>query len=258
MRLSAAVVAVVAVVLPAVAAAQSRAKPTIDNGTVDRYVVRGLNQMHDPAVEETAGKVTVTGVDPEGGWAKLGLRKGDVIVAINGKTVDNVATVLSQGLMTEYQDITYIDVLRKGKPVLLRRVVIGAVVPPTLEPDVPADATDPIAALVIPDAPHTWAVDIEAILADPSRFKNPGRAMPATKDGKPIGLRVYAIRPDSILARLGLANGDTITHIDGGVVSSVEKARELAAHVKDTSGALEVRIIRRGKPLVHWYRRIRR
>jgi general secretion pathway protein C len=41
------------------------------------------------------------------------------------------------------------------------------------------------------------------------------RVVPAVKNGKPDGFKLYAIRPSSVYSKLGLTNGDTIQSING-------------------------------------------
>ena len=73
------------------------------------------------------------------------------------------------------------------------------------------------------------------------------RVVPAMKDGKPQGFKLYAVRPGSFYARLGLANGDTITAINGFDLTSAEKGLEVYTKLRNAT-ALELDLIRRGKP----------
>ena len=47
------------------------------------------------------------------------------------------------------------------------------------------------------------------------------------KNGKPDGLKLYAIRPSSVFARLNFANGDTVHAINGHELTSADKALEV-------------------------------
>ena len=44
------------------------------------------------------------------------------------------------------------------------------------------------------------------------------RLVPAVRNGKPEGLKMYAIKAGGRLAKAGFKNGDTLTHIDGTFV----------------------------------------
>lgn len=69
--------------------------------------------------------------------------------------------------------------------------------------------------------------EVEVLLADPASLARLVRLVPAQKDGQTIGFKLYAIRPNTLLARLGLKNGDTIRSIAGIELDSVEKAMTL-------------------------------
>jgi type II secretory pathway component PulC len=50
------------------------------------------------------------------------------------------------------------------------------------------------------------------------------RIVPALRDGAPIGVKFYAIRPDSPLALIGLENGDTLIAVNDVPASSPDVA----------------------------------
>jgi hypothetical protein len=89
---------------------------------------------------------------------------------------------------------------------------------------------------------------LDKVLANPMAVAKGARVVPAVKDGKPDGFKLYAIRPSSIWARLGLANGDTLHAINGFDLTSADKALEVYTKVRDAT-ALQVDVIRRGKAL---------
>ena len=74
------------------------------------------------------------------------------------------------------------------------------------------------------------------------------RVTPSIKNGKPNGIKLYAIRPSSIYSKLGLSNGDTIHSINGFELDSLDKGLEVYQKVKDATG-LQVSVTRRGKPV---------
>jgi general secretion pathway protein C len=90
---------------------------------------------------------------------------------------------------------------------------------------------------------------IDKLLANPLAVSKGARVTPSIKNGKPNGIKLYAIRPSSIYAKLGLANGDTIHSINGFELDSLDKGLEVYQKVKDASG-LQVSATRRGKPVV--------
>lgn len=93
---------------------------------------------------------------------------------------------------------------------------------------------------------------IDVLLANPMAISKGARVVPAVKDGKPDGFKLYAIRPSSIFAKLGLANGDTLRAINGLELTSADKALEVYTKLRE-SKTLTVSLTRRGKPLTLTY-----
>ena len=65
------------------------------------------------------------------------------------------------------------------------------------------------------------------------------------KDGKVVGVRMFGIRPDTLLGTLGLQNGDRLESINGFNMASPEKALEAYARLR-TADHLTVQVNRRG------------
>ena len=78
------------------------------------------------------------------------------------------------------------------------------------------------------------------------------RFVPRFHCGGMTGIRVYAVRPASLLARLGLRNGDTLQRINGVELSSPDQALRLysALHV---ARHITLELERNGRPLVLTY-----
>jgi general secretion pathway protein C len=74
------------------------------------------------------------------------------------------------------------------------------------------------------------------------------RVVPEQKDGKMLGLRLFGIRPGSVLGSLGLRNGDRLESINGFEIASPEKALQAYAQLRSASH-LHVLLTRVGKPL---------
>jgi general secretion pathway protein C len=89
---------------------------------------------------------------------------------------------------------------------------------------------------------------VDAILLNPMAAAKSTRVVPAMKNGKPEGLKLYAIRPSSIFARLGFANGDTVLTINKHRIDSADKALEAYTQLREAK-RLEVELIRRGTPV---------
>jgi general secretion pathway protein C len=91
---------------------------------------------------------------------------------------------------------------------------------------------------------------LEKVLSDTNSIARSARVVPSVspKDGRPNGFKLYAIRPNSVYATIGLRNGDTISAINGQELNSPEKAFELYAKLR-TASSLQISIIRRGQPM---------
>jgi general secretion pathway protein C len=89
---------------------------------------------------------------------------------------------------------------------------------------------------------------IDAVRANPMGFAKGARVVPALKDGKAAGFKVYVIRPSSLYARIGLQNGDTLQTVNGLELTSADKALEAYATLRDAK-TIALGIERRGKPL---------
>ena len=101
----------------------------------------------------------------------------------------------------------------------------------------------------------TYEIDkalVDKVIANPMAFTKGARVVPAMKNGKPEGIKLYAIRPTSPYAKLGLTNGDTLQSINGFELNSVEKGLEIYGKLREAT-SLEVEVLRRGKPVTLKY-----
>ncbi len=88
---------------------------------------------------------------------------------------------------------------------------------------------------------------IGRILED-ARWARGIRIVPSVKHGKTDGLRVFAIRDNSLWSRVGLQNGDTVHRINDMVMGDPESALEVYAKVRKAP-TLKIEMTRKGKPL---------
>jgi hypothetical protein len=80
------------------------------------------------------------------------------------------------------------------------------------------------------------------------------RVVPSMSNGRPNGFKLYAIRPSSIYAALGLRNGDTVHAVDGHELSGMDKALEVYSAIQpklksSKPATIVVSIRRRGQPV---------
>jgi S1-C subfamily serine protease len=136
----------------------------------------------------------------------------------------------------------------------------GPVVRPTLPAAASPFADDAAAQAALAqgvraiDDTH-WAIDrklIDELLADPMAVGRSARVVPAIQNGAVDGVKLYAIRPDSLFQRLGFQNGDTLRAVNGLSLSSPDQALDAYAKLRSAS-TLEVELTRRGQDLVQYY-----
>lgn len=92
---------------------------------------------------------------------------------------------------------------------------------------------------------------VNKIIANPAAIRG-ARIVPSIKNGKPNGFKLYAIRPSSAFAKIGLQNGDTIHSINGFDLTSPDKALEVYTKVREAN-SLSVSITRRGRSITMDY-----
>ena len=127
---------------------------------------------------------------------------------------------------------------------------------PTTNPDsTPApsddDAVKAIAAIKKLDATHYEIprATIDLVLANPMAISKGARIVPAMKNGKPDGIKLYAIRPDSLWAKIGFANGDTAIAVNGMPLTDAEQGLAIYQKLRDAK-QLDINLVRAGSPLV--------
>lgn len=154
---------------------------------------------------------------------------------------------------------------------LAPRVEVGALrSTPEIEDEVEDDAMgapwlEPVAGTITREdldrhvrwiAPQAWELDrelVDRMIASTATLHPSVRVIPHEERGRVVGVRLFGVRRDSVLGRLGVQNGDTLLEVNGVSMASPEGALGLYARVHSTD-ALFVRLSRRGEELVHVYR----
>ena len=95
---------------------------------------------------------------------------------------------------------------------------------------------------------HVDHAVIDNILEHQADLMKSARIVPEQKDGKVLGIRLFGIRPDTLLGTLGIQNGDRLESINGFNMGSPEKALEAYARLR-TATSLNVKVSRKGAPL---------
>ena len=138
-----------------------------------------------------------------------------------------------------------------------RLVLLGATIAPPTPPPVATndgnkDEIEQLADQDIKKIDDThYEIDkalIGKVIANPMAIAKSARVVTAMKNGKADGFKLYAIRPDSPLAKLGLQSGDTLEGVNGFELNSVNQALEIYTKLQDST-SLQVTIQRRGKDM---------
>ncbi len=90
--------------------------------------------------------------------------------------------------------------------------------------------------------------DLRTVMTYPDTLAGQARMVPAFREGKPEGFKLFSIRPDSFAARLGLQNGDVLKRINGSPLETPERAMEAYASLREARH-IELELERGGAPV---------
>ena len=94
---------------------------------------------------------------------------------------------------------------------------------------------------------------IESALENIDQLMDQARIRPHIEDGKPSGISITGIKPNTIFRKMRLRNGDIITGVNGDPIETVEDAMKVFGDL--TSAAeVQVEIKRRGRKRVLNYK----
>jgi len=94
--------------------------------------------------------------------------------------------------------------------------------------------------------------ELEAALSHLDQLANDVHIVPAYRDGQPGGFKVFAIRPGSLFARIGIVDGDVVRRINGFEMSTPANALEAYTRLKDTN-RIDVDLERNGSSIRRSY-----
>ncbi len=86
---------------------------------------------------------------------------------------------------------------------------------------------------------------VDKILENQADLMRQARIVPEQENGKVVGIRLFGVRPETLLGVLGMENGDRLQTINGFDMASPEKALEAYARLR-TADHLTVQVNRRG------------
>lgn len=176
-------------------------------------------------MDRPAGSVVASIVE-KGPAAEAGLRRSDVIVAVDGMSVDDPEAFGYRFATRPIGGVTSLTVLRGGKRIVLPVKLIAA---PETRPRDPVALTSrsPLAGLTVANL-------------------SPALAEELSIDAGTEGVVVSAIEEDSTAARVGFQKGDIILALNG---ERMANSREVEAALRDRRRAWEVTISRKGQTI---------
>lgn len=89
---------------------------------------------------------------------------------------------------------------------------------------------------------------VDDILRQPDQLMPDSGVVPESENGKVKGIRVFGIRPNTLLGQLGLESGDRVETVGGVKVTSPDKAIEGYDKMRGAS-SLKIRVTRHGQPV---------
>lgn len=145
-----------------------------------------------------------------------------------------------------------------GAGLAISEIARGAHVPVAAEAE---EGKEPCACESASHAPSTCAETLvystvlrstfqEWTEADGVDLYQSARFVPLVNDGEIVGVKVFAVRPMSALASLGIRNGDAIYAIEGTVLSSLDQAVAVYDEIMSREvSSIRLEMARKGCPM---------
>jgi general secretion pathway protein C len=89
---------------------------------------------------------------------------------------------------------------------------------------------------------------VDRVLQNQAEIMRSARIVPHEENGQVVGVKLYGIRRNSLLGKLGLQNGDLLRTINGYAMASPDSALEAYSKLR-TANDLSVAVVRRGKDM---------
>jgi general secretion pathway protein C len=110
----------------------------------------------------------------------------------------------------------------------------------------------------LPVSPHPGQLtlksdQIENALENLDQLMEQARIRPHIEDGKPSGISITGIKPNTVFRKMRLRNGDIITGVNGTAIESVEDAMRVFGDLSSTP-EVQLEIKRRGRKRVLNYK----
>jgi serine protease Do len=194
--------------------AQNVMKQLIEHGSVTRGYIGARVQEVTPEIAQSFGLKQVHGVllgdvDPDGPAAKAGLQRGDIIMTMNGKQVEDARNLRLNISQTPPGTVANFTVWRNGKEIPIT-VTLGTLPAQEAQAEAPGEQQQGSAALE--------GLQVQNLTPDIAQQLN----LPAGVKG----VVVSAAAPGSIAAESGLQRGDVIQEVNRKPVSNVQQFQQ--------------------------------
>ncbi|MBK6696246.1 MAG: general secretion pathway protein GspC [Myxococcales bacterium] len=104
---------------------------------------------------------------------------------------------------------------------------------------------------IVKVGPTEYNIDrgvVDKILENQADLMRQARIVPEQENGKTVGIRMFGVRPDTLLGVIGMENGDRLQSINGFEIANPEKALEAYARLR-TAERLTIVLNRRGQQM---------
>ncbi|HEX7838641.1 MAG TPA: hypothetical protein VF469_14295 [Kofleriaceae bacterium] len=204
---------------------------------------------HVAGVATRNGKPTGVLIEREWPWLFV---PGDIVRTVDKTRITTPAELLAafDAAKNKAPAKLVFEIERHDRPITIELAIEDELVPPPQAPssddEVPAEVAGAIKQL---DATH---YEVNRAVVEAVTTTKGARVVPSLTNGQADGFKLYAIRPSSIFARLGLHNGDTIKKVNHRALAAADQALEIYARER-AAKLFVVEIVRRGLPLTLSY-----
>ena len=179
------------------------------------------------------------------------------------RVLNEVLAELELVAVTEDRVTVFVDTrggagerLARGQPDLIVSPLPPPAAPesePAPEPKPgPTGELDQYVTRIADDEYEIARAGLDLVLADEVAFLRGARIVPSQRRGTLRGFKLYAIRPSSFFAAMGLQNGDAVVAINKAELTSIDKTIEALAALRGAT-QITLAIERRGQALLIKY-----
>jgi general secretion pathway protein C len=196
---------------------------------------------------------------PESSFAAITNTAGKVLLYRTGGTVDGRSVEVIGSSVVYLRNasgaLCSIAMFRKPEELAAASAAAPATPPPLPEPFAEMEPVGGIPAAEL-EAGITKVSEtefrlqrglVDRILTNQAELMRQARVVPHEEGGRVVGVKLYGIRRNSLLGRLGLQNGDVLRTINGFDMTSPDKALEAYTRLRDAN-QLTVNVMRRNAP----------